>query len=207
MSVRFRQLPTAALLLLTAYCTLLAAQTGVKGKVRDIDGGAINGATIEARQEGKVIRTATSDAKGQFVINLEPGVYNIAFDAVGYSTGVLYRVEVKRNNIRDLGGNLRMTRDRGTLVLVRGIVFDKNNLSVPGAVVDLYQVSGSSEKKLGTVYTNESGDFAFRGFRGSGTYRVKASYSGTSAAKDIEIDQPQVYRTAINIPYERPKAN
>ncbi|HMT07653.1 MAG TPA: carboxypeptidase-like regulatory domain-containing protein [Pyrinomonadaceae bacterium] len=184
------------------------AQTGVKGKVRDPNGNGIAKATIDARQEGQTVRTTTSDSKGNFAINLAPGLYNIGFEANGYSLGVLYKIEVKNGKMRDLGDRLILSRDRGSLVLVRGIVFDKDQFSIGGAKVELYIVNDDgSEKKVTTVFTNISGDFAFRGIDVVKKVRVKASFRGFNASKDIDVDQPEVYRTAIVLDYQRERPN
>ena len=205
-----RLLFTIAVFVTLGYALPAAAnaQTGIKGKIRDSKGIGIAGASVEARQDGKVVRSTKSDPKGNFSLNLESGTYNIAFDASGYSTGILYKVEVRTNKMRDLGSNLIMTRDKGTLILVKGAVFDKNNLSIYGAVVDLYLVKADGdEKKVATSITNEFGDFGFRGQDATGRYRVKASFKGVKAVKDIDADQPQVYRTAIHLDLDRSKDN
>jgi len=186
----------------------VTAQTGVKGKVRDPKGDGIAKAMIDARQDGQTIRTTTSDSKGNFSLNLAPGLYNIGFEADGYSLGVLYKVEVKNGKMRDLGDRLILSRDRGSLVLVRGIVFDKDQFSIGGAKVELYVVGDDgSEKKVTTVFSNISGDFAFKGIDVVKKVRVKASFRGFNASKDIEIDQPQVYRTSLILDYQREKPN
>lgn len=193
---------------LFVFAAATFAQTGVKGKVRDPSAKGIPKATIEARQDGKTIRTTTSDSKGNFSLSLAPGVYNIGFEADGYSLGVLYKVEVKSGKVRDLGDRLILSRDRGSLVLVRGIVFDKDQFSIGGAKVELYVVGDDgSEKKVTTVFSNISGDFAFKGIDIVKKVRVKASFRGFNASKDIEIDQPQVYRTSLILDYQREKTN
>ena len=86
-----------ALIGLFLFAPSVSAQTGgVKGKVRDTRGGGIANAQVEVRKDGKVVKSAKSNAKGEFQIaGLKQGVYNVSFDADGYSTGVLYNVEVK----------------------------------------------------------------------------------------------------------------
>ncbi len=88
------------LLLFSAFCSALTlAQDigGVKGKVRTTKGEGIAAATITARQQGEDIKSTTSDAKGNFVLeNLKAGIYNLVFTKNGYSSGVMYNVEVKK---------------------------------------------------------------------------------------------------------------
>lgn len=185
-----------------------AQSSGVKGRVRDVDYKSIANVEITARVNGKVVRSTKSDRKGRFTLALEPGTYNIAFDAAGYGTGVKYDVKVKENDFRDLGENLLMTRDRGSLILVKGIVFDKANLSVRDAPVDLYEVKADgSTRKIQTVKTNRAGEFEFNGIMNVSKVRVTASANGVSGSSDIVTDSPQVYRTVIKLEIEHEDPN
>ncbi|HQZ82366.1 MAG TPA: carboxypeptidase-like regulatory domain-containing protein [Pyrinomonadaceae bacterium] len=182
---------------------VFAQSSGVKGRVRNVDSKSIPNVEVTARVDGKVVRSTRSDRQGRFTLALEPGTYNIAFDAKGYGTGVKYDVKVKENDFRDLGSNLLMTRDRGSLVLIKGIVFDKANLSVRQAPVDLYEIrSDGTTRKLQTVYTNAAGEFEFNGIMNVPNVRVTASANGVSASNDLVTDSPQVYRTVIKLPIE-----
>jgi len=183
-----------------------AQSSGVKGRVRNVDSKSIPNVEVTTRVNGKVVRSTRSDSKGRFTLALEPGTYNIAFDAKGYGTGVKYDVKVKENDFRDLGSNLLMTRDQGSLILVKGIVFDQANLSVRQAPVDLYEVrSDGTTRKLQTVYTNAAGEFEFNGIMNTAKVRVTASAKGVSASSEIDTDSPQVYRTVIKLPLEHEK--
>lgn len=181
------------------------AQTGgVKGKVRDRSDRGIAGAVVEVRQNNEVVKSARANSKGEFVISgLKSGKYNVAFDADGYSTGVLFAVEV-RDGIRDLGNRLILSVDPGSLVMIRGSVFYREGTSVAGAKVDLEKIGeNGSVKKVGTVYTNISGDFAFRQPQGGGKYRVTAKFKGVSGSNEITVDNAAIYRTAITLDISR----
>src|SRR6266404_7201194 len=135
----------AGCLLVSAVCIIPArAQNtrGVKGKVQNLNGAGIAGVAISARQKGIDLKTATSDGKGNFVLDgLEPGIYNLAFEAKGYSTAVKYDVEIKRGKSRDLGDRLILMIDRGSRVLIKGSVFFKEGASAAGATVELEKVN------------------------------------------------------------------
>jgi hypothetical protein len=76
--------------------------------------------------------------------------------------GVLHNVEVG-NKMRDLGGRLILSRDRGTFVIVQGSVFFKEGNSVTGAQIKLEQVNADgSTKDLSSSFSNSSGEFSFR---------------------------------------------
>jgi hypothetical protein len=195
--------------LLTAYCLLLTAYAqntgGAKGKVRNLRGDSLSGATVTARFNGKDIATATTNGKGEFVITgLESGVYNFVFDAKGYATGIKYGVEVKSGKTRDLGGNLILMVDRGSKVVIQGSVFFKDGTSVTAAKVTVDKVNADGgTQRLGTGYTNVSGEFTFSQPEGRAKYRITATYKDSAATKEIDVDSAAIYRTAISLDINR----
>ncbi|MBA3602008.1 MAG: carboxypeptidase regulatory-like domain-containing protein [Acidobacteria bacterium] len=192
------------LLLLSAFCSaLVSAQDsgGVKGKVRTTKGEGIAAATITAKQQDEEIKSTTSDAKGNFVLeNLKNGTYNLVFTKNGYSSGVLYNVEVKKKKVSDLGERLVLTIDQGTQVIIKGSVFAADGRSVGGAEIKIERVSSDgSIKKLGSSLSSYSGEFTFKLSQGAAKYRVTASAKGASASKEIDVDSAAIYRLAITL--------
>lgn len=197
-------------LLIAALCILpaLAQGTGgIKGRLRNVRGELIAGATITARQNSKDIRSAKTGSKGEFLIDgLDAGVYNILFDAKGYSSGVRFSVEVKQNKIKDLGDRLTLTLDRGTRVFIRGSVFFKDGTSAPGAVVEMSKVGpNGSVQTLGQATTNYLGEFSFSQPEGAARLRFKATYQNGTGGKEIEVDSAMVYRLGISLDVSRPE--
>lgn len=198
----------AGILILTGLSLLPAfAQStgGVKGKIRNLRGDRIADATITARQNSRDVRSAKSNAKGEFVLDgLESGLYNIIVDAPGYSTGIKNNVEIKRNKIVDLGDRLFLSIDRGTQVIVNGSVFYKDGTSVFGAKVDVEKVlQNGSVEKIGTYTTNISGEFTFRQPDAAAKFRITARHKKTSATKELEVESAAIYRFAISLDAER----
>ena len=197
--------------LLTAFCllpTAASAQTGgVKGKVRAMNGGPISNATITARQNGEDVRSTHSDGKGNFqLMGLTPGTYNFVFDAPGYAAGLKSNIAVRNGKTTDLGDNLRLMVDRGTLVIVQGAVFFKGGTSVPGAKVDVEEVSADgTTRKLGSIFTNYQGEFSFKKGPGAAKLRFTAKYHDTTASKELDVDNAEIYRVAVSLPVERDK--
>lgn len=192
----------SAFLAISALSVSAFAQGGgVKGKVRGQNGKGIANATITARQDGKDIKAATSDAKGEFTMTgLSAGKYNFAIDASGYSTGVLYGVEV-RDGIRKLGDNLILSVDRGSLVMIRGSVFFKEGNVVTGAKIELELVNADgSTKKLASETTDIFGEFKFQRLEGAAKLRVTAKLKNATASKEIEVYDAAIYRVAITLP-------
>jgi hypothetical protein len=191
------------LLAMVTACFVLpaAAQStgGIAGKVKNERGGGVAGVTVTARQKGADIKSATSGPKGDFVLEgLEPGSYNFVFEARGYATAVLYNTEVRKGKPRNLGERLILTPDKGSLIILKGVIFYRDFTSIAGATVDLYVVnSDGSSRKAATAYTDGIGEFGFRQPEGVKKLRIKASFRGVTATKEIEVDQPMVYRTTL----------
>lgn len=185
--------------------SVFAQSGGLKGKVRTNKGDGIANATIVARQKGKDVKTAKADQRGNFLLEgLESGTYNILFDANGFSSGVLYNVEVKNKNTRDLGDRLILFPDQGTQVILKGSVFYREGTSVTGAKVEIERInSDGSTKSLGSVYTNVSGEFTFRQPEGSAKFRVTAKFKGASGTKEVEVENAAIYRLAITLDISR----
>ncbi len=201
----FRSAIFLPLIVLIFTASVFAQSGGVKGKVRTSSGAGISGAIITARKDGKDVLTARSDAQGKFQIDgLESGSYNIVFDAYNYSSGILYNVEIRKNNVRDLGDRLILFPDQGTQVIVKGSVFYKEGTSVTGAKVELEKVNpDGTTKKLGSVYTNVSGEFTFRQPEASAKLRVIAKFKGVTGTREVDVDTAAIYRLAITLDISR----
>lgn len=180
------------------------AQTGIKGKVKNNRGDGISGATVTIRKDGNDLKTVKADNKGSFTMTgVSNGTYNVVFEATGYAPGVLFNVEVK-DGIRDLGGRLTLSADQGNQVIIRGSVFFKEGTSLTGAKVELREITSDGVSKvLATANTTISGDFTFRRPVSNAKYRVTATFKGVSGSKDIEVDNPAIYRTAITLDISR----
>ena len=196
---------TVSLLAIFAFSMFCLGQSGgVKGKVKAPNGKGIADASIVILKDGKEVKSANADARGEFrVTGIAAGRYNIAFDAPGYSTGVKHNVEID-NGIRDLGDRLILTLDRGSFVILQGSVFFKEGSSVTGAKIELEQVNGDgSTKSLGSTYSNSSGEFSFRRPEGVAKLRVTAKLKGVSATKDVDVEEAAIYRVALNLNMSR----
>ena len=135
---------------------------------------------------------------------LRTGKYTLVFDANGFSSGVLYNVEVKDKNVRNLGDRLILAVDQGTQVIVKGSVFYREGTSITGAKIEIERVNADgSTKTLASGLTNVSGEFTFRLPEGSAKLRITAKFKGASGSKDIEVDSAALYRLAINLDISR----
>ncbi len=191
-----------SLIIITFSLISIAQETGtVKGKVRNNKGNGIDNVTITARQNGKDIKSVNSNAKGEFNFDLEAGVYNFVFEKNGFSSGTLYNVEIKKKKSTDLGDRLVLGVDQGSLVLIKGSIFDQDGRSIGGAKVEIEKISDDgNNKKLGSRYTSYGGEFTFRFNEGAAKYRITASAKGfESGSKEIVVDSAAIYRLAISL--------
>lgn len=194
------------LVLAAAVAAQAAAQTGgIKGKVRTMRGDGIASATVTARKSGTDVKSVRSDRKGNFVINgLEPGSYNVVFDAAGYSAGVLYNVEVKTNSTRNLADRLMLSADPGTQVIIKGSVFYREGISITGAKVEIERLNADgSARNIATTLTSASGEFTFRQPEGNAKFRITAKFKGVSAMKEVEVSNAAIYRLALTLDLPR----
>ncbi|GIU81846.1 MAG: carboxypeptidase regulatory-like domain-containing protein [Acidobacteria bacterium] len=196
----------AVLILCLSFSLGFSQGTGnVKGKVRTPEGKALADVTIVAKQKDNEVKSTKTNSKGEFILeNLPAGRYNFTFTKTGYSVGILYNVEVREKKTTDLGDRLILTVDQGTLVIIKGSVFDQNGLSVPDAKVEIERIfSDGTTKKVGSAYTTETGEFTFRFPEEEAKFRVTATKDGVSASKEISVDAAAVYRLSLKLEIKR----
>lgn len=174
---------------------------GAKGKVRTSRGDGIEGATVTARLKGEDIKSVKTDTKGNFELNgLKPGLYNFVFEKNGFSTGVKYNVEIRKDKEVNLGDRLILTVDKGTQVILNGSVYNQAGFGIYGAKVEIEKISGDGKtQKVSSGYTGEFGEFTFRFAEGSARYRVTATAKGVSTTKEVEVNGAAIYRLAITL--------
>ncbi|MDQ6786233.1 MAG: carboxypeptidase-like regulatory domain-containing protein [Acidobacteriota bacterium] len=195
-----------AVIFVFSSAVIFAQETGgVKGKIRTTKGDAIAGVNIIARQQGKDIKSVKSDGDGKFVLSgLQNGIYNIVFDKSGYSLGIKYNVEIKKNKVIDLGERLVLGVDKGTQIILKGSVFNQDGRSVGGARVEIEKfLSDGSTKKVASGYTDISGEFSFRFPEGATKFRVTASLKNATARKEVEVGSAAIYRLAISLKMDK----
>ncbi|MGI8786334.1 MAG: carboxypeptidase-like regulatory domain-containing protein [Pyrinomonadaceae bacterium] len=196
------------LILMLAFSSVFAVAQetgGVKGKVRTTKGEGIASAIVTVRQNGEDVKSTKADAKGNFVLeNLKAGTYNLVFSRDGYSSGVMYNVEVKKKKTSNLGDRLILTVDQGTQIIIKGSVFSPEGRSVGGAEIKIERISDDgSIKKVGTSVSNYSGEFTFRFNEGAAKYRITVSAKNATASKDVEVGSAAIYRLALTLNMEK----
>jgi hypothetical protein len=173
----------------------------IKGKVKT-ESGSAEGVRVTARQGEREVAAVETDRKGQFeVAGLAPGRYSITFRKQGLSVAEIKDFEVVAGKSRSLGGDLVLPVDEGSLVFIKGSVFNEEGLSLRGAQVELARIDADGmTKKIDGRITTRSGDFAFRLPAQTARYRVTARMGGMAvASKDVEVDGAAVYRVAFSL--------
>lgn len=195
-----------AFCLVTVFAAAAFAQTGgIKGKISNQKGSGLAEVSVTARKDGENVKTVKSDAKGNFVLSgLNAGSYNVVFEKSGYSSAIKYDVKIAAGEIKNLGGNLFLIVDSGSVVILNGSVFNQDGRSLTGAKVLIERVnSDGSTKKVSTAYTSVSGEWTLRQPPGTAKYRVTASFKGVSGSKEISVDSAGIYRLAIQLTIPR----
>jgi len=188
------------LLLLSFVCVAQDKTTGaIKGKVR-VEKGSPAGAAVILRQGDREVTRTTTDKKGDFQIaRITPGVYGLTVRKPGLAVGSIESVEVKAGKTRSLGDRLTLSVDEGSIVFIRGSVFDEGGRSVPGVRVDLARIiDEQSTEKLDSRVTGETAEFVFRLPPDAAKYRLTMKATGAQVdSKDVSVDGPAVYRVAL----------
>ena len=193
------------LLAFSSFAAFAQNTGGAKGKVRTSRGDGLSGATVTARQDGNDVKSAKTDSKGNFELKgLKPGLYNFVFERNGYGTGVKYNIEIKKDKDVNLGDRLILTVDKGTQVIINGSVYNQAGFGIYGAKIEIERISEDGKaRKVTSGYSSEFGEFNFRFSEGAARLRVTASAKGVSASKELQVDNPAVYRVAITLNLEK----
>lgn len=193
------------ILILSLSLAATAQSGGVKGKVKNENERGLAGVDVTVSQEGKTLKSASTDSKGDFFISgLADGLYILHFEKDGYSSGS-FRTEIKKGKVKDLSArNFVLPQDRGNLVTIQGGVFDATGFSVQGARVEISRLTGGGVwEKIKAIYSSQDGEFVFR-FQPTDQetkYRVTVSYKGVEPmTKEKATDSAGIYRLSFNLP-------
>jgi hypothetical protein len=196
-----------AVFLMSANILLAQDKGGAKGRVCTASYRSLAQVAVTVMQNGKEIKSTLTNKKGEFLFEgLKSGKYDFVFKKDGFNSGTLKNVELGNKEIRNLGQSLVLEVDEGSLVIIRGLVFDEEGRSIPNAEVLIEKASSNdSFQKIGSTITNngldagDRGEFIFRLTEGVKKYRLTATFKGKSASKEIEVESAAVYRTAITL--------
>jgi opacity protein-like surface antigen len=202
-----------ALLVLVSAAGVAAAQKkskkqqepttgGISGRVRVDAGATPGGVSVVVRRGEEEVARQTTSAKGEFEVQgLGPGSYGITLRKAGLQVGRTENIEVRAGKTVSLKDRIFLPLDEGSLVMIRGSVFNAAGLSFAGARVELARVeSDGSVKKLDSRVSNSTGSFGFRLMPEHARYRLTAKADGMEAAsEEINVEGAAIYRVALSL--------
>jgi uncharacterized surface anchored protein len=198
-------IPFVAVLFLL-FSTQAGAQTGsVKGKIKELNGKALEGVLVRAtsQKNKEVKRESTSDSKGEFVItDIPAGEYSFSFEKKNYKKFTTRKIEVAAGEVLNLNRVIEMTREGDPYALIRGAVLYGSGYSLSGASVIVECIDGKKFKQ--ETISLEAGEFAFRLKPGPAKYRITASGRGYQPASiEIQIDNDEIRNIVLNLQPEK----
>ena len=197
--------------LMSVGFALAQDSAGAKGRVCNNRGRGLSAVSVMVMQNGKEIKSARTNEKGEFLLEgFKAGKYDFVFQKDGFNSGTLKNVELVNKKVRSLGTGLVLDIDEGSLVIIKGLVFDEEGRSIPNAEVMIEKVlSNDSFQKVGSTFTSDGGDavdrgeFTFRLPEGATKYRITATFKAKTASKEITVESAALYRTAITLNLQR----
>lgn len=140
--------------ILSFVCQFAFAQTTgiIKGKIQDINGNALNGAsiTLEGQKGGTL-----SDANGTYSLKVKPGSYILVVSYVGAKT-VTYPVTVSAGQTIEQNGSVNVSADLTDVVVVGSRsrqVRSKLNTVVPVDVISAREVKQFAQADVSQMLT------------------------------------------------------
>jgi hypothetical protein len=183
-----------------------SAQTAsVKGKVKELNGKALDGVLVRATNQNNKDQKheSTSDSKGEFVITgLPAGEYSFAFEKKNYKKFTTRKIQIAAGETLNLNRVVELTKESAPYALIRGAVLYGIGYSLPGASVIIERIDGKKFKQ--ETITLEAGEFAFRLKAESAKYRITASNRGFQPASiEVQIDDDEVRNIVLNLQAEK----
>jgi len=186
---------TCVLLLPRAASAQATTASGIAGVVRDVSGGVLPGATVEAASPVLIekVRTVVTDGDGRYnITDLRPGTYVVTFTLAGFSVFVREGIVLSAGFTATVNADMRL----GTLEETIRVTGDSPLVDTQTArrqtVIssDLLNVLPSSVKNLNNLVTLTPG------FKGNEGFDITGGYTGQVGAPTTEKEAPRSISTA-----------
>ena len=146
----------------------------LSGTVVDTDGNAVSGVTVTVKKGTTQVTTATTDANGQYSIDLAAGTYSVQFSKTGFNSSTTSNVVITNGGTKVLDVTLSGGTGTGTGTGAISItVKDLSGRGVPNVQAELV---GTGVDRFGT--SDSSGKVQFTNVP-SGTYTLQLNAAGT----------------------------
>jgi hypothetical protein len=203
MRLQFRYAIIGALVLAASLTIEASAQTGVlKGKVKELNGKALEGVTIRATnaKDSEDKHETKSDGKGEFEFTALPaGQYSLFFEKQGYKSFTTRKLEITPGETIKLSRVVELRREDDPYAVIRGAVFHGPGYTLPNATVTIERIDGGRKFKQETV-SRDGGEFAFRLRAEKAKYRLTAAARGfQTASVEIEIEGDEARNVALTL--------
>lgn len=195
--------PVLAAMLLAQASAQAGSQRGVlKGRVKEMDGKALEGVTVRATRskEGEDPRETKSNEKGDFELtDLPAGQYTLSLEKQGYKTFTSRKLEITSGETTRLSRVIELRRESDPYAIIRGAVFHGPGYTLPNSTVTIERIDGGKKFKQETV-SREGGEFAFRLKAEKAKYRITATARGFQATSvEIEIEGDEARNVALTL--------
>jgi hypothetical protein len=174
----------------------------INGRVRVDAGATPAGVNVIVRRGDEEVARRETNSKGEFEFGgLAPGSYGLTLRKSGLQVGRIENVEVRAGKTVSLKDRLFLPIDEGSIVFIKGSVFNAAGRSFAGVNVELARVGDDgSIKKLDTRVSNATGSFVFKLMPERARYRLTAKVDGMeTASEEVSIDGAAIYRVALSL--------
>lgn len=198
---------------LTCICSFsLFAQTVLKGKVSDQDGGVI-GATVALFQNGTELKVVGTDYDGNFIFsNINPGNYDVEVASLGLATKRINGVFVEGGNTTQLDFDMKEDSEliEGVEIVDYVVPLIKLDQTSQVKTVTAEGIKNSPLKSIsalastsGGISTDKNGNISMRGSRSSATnyYVDGIRVTNSSLIPASEIEQLQIITGGLAAKY------
>ena len=145
-----RKVCLAALLVWASVAPAIAADGALRGVVRDPLGSPVSGAQVTLRQEGREVKSATSDPDGQFVFDaVAEGRYQVETTAPGFATATTNAVFVGGGSRTSIAVSLQISGlETSVLVTAAATSVQTSQIGASATVLDSATIDGLGNTDL-----------------------------------------------------------
>jgi 5-hydroxyisourate hydrolase-like protein (transthyretin family) len=164
----------------------------VSGVLQDAQGNPIAGATIEIYDGATLVATTTTDADGNYSVEVPSGSgYTIQVTADGFETIILDLDDVVEDETLSLDLEMDPAGPSGTIAGV--LLDDDGGAPIAGATIEVFDGATS----IGITTTDANGEYSIEVPVGEG-YRVEVTADGYDSTSNDDVDVTEDTTTTVD---------